>query len=349
MKGQEIYGLNVFWGGTTIYDKDSPVLWESVRSEMEKSLRTIQKKVAKAGEEERTRQLKRLTRRREGYKRELDDATAKLDAISRDAVESPQQARRELAATQSQLRRLQLEQIGVQARRKAIEKRIDELRALAESQIDDDPVIKELQTLVDIQERRLQLILTNSPAIERIRNEIAAMQEKINRYKANATSDWNPELDVKYQRLVRSLDKLRDELNVALAAAPTEDRAVLQKTKTELVNARISLIKAQREAADRASGAIIQGLNNELSALIVQAAEIEEKTEAVAALAEMLRERSAARVWVEMNALNDRVETLRNVLTQTEVSLMEFENNPLPETRPISLRPLEEALLGEEP
>jgi hypothetical protein len=125
----------------------------------------------------------------------------------------------------------------------------------------------------------------------------------------------------------------------------------LQKAEAEMAEARIQLLQAQRAAADRANGAVLQQLNNELSTLFIQSAEVEEKMKAMGELIQDLQKKSNTRAWAEIQDLNSRLRRIRNDQANVEASLKQMIPDPQgapPPEKVIAIRPLEEALLGED-
>ena len=153
MKGQEIYGLNVYSEGRRSSTRTDRPSGNRLVAKWKSRCERSQKKVVKVAKEERARQVERLAHLREEYKSELDEATTKLDAISRDAAESPQQAQRigrdsiAIAAFSSNDRRSGAAQ--------AIEKRIDELREAGKIAADADPIIDELQKILTVRQEQV--------------------------------------------------------------------------------------------------------------------------------------------------------------------------------------------------
>lgn len=285
-----IYRLTVYWRGSTLNENDSRAVWNKARKELEKVLQTVQGRVHVSDVAEREAKLEQLKQRRDVYTGEMHEFISHLTVLPDG---SPEEARKELSATTAQLRQLQLEQIGVQARRNAIERRIDELRKLGDQGAADDPVVGELQKILAVRE----------------------------------------------QQLARTRE---------LREAHTISASDVQNAEAEFAEARIQLLKAQREATDRASGAALQQLNDELSTLMIQAAEFDEKIKATSEFVKELREQSGPRVWAEVDMVKERMGRVRSLLAETELALTELNNTPLAETKPIRIRSLEEALLGEE-
>jgi hypothetical protein len=290
--GGEVYTLVVYWRPSGQDDEDAAALWESARKELEQALQTIQRRIRAAAAEERNAKAEQFARRRDAYRREMEDIVAKLLVIHREDADSLEQALEALSAAKAQLRQMELEQIGIQARRTAIERRIDELRKVSDQAAAEDPVYGELRNIVVLREKQLA----------RVR-----------------------------------------ELSEAAAISPTE----VQNAEAESAEARIQLFKALREAKERAGAPVLQELNNQLSMIVVQAAELEEKCKMMADLVARLRAQTDPGEWAEIDTLNDKLRRVRNLLAETELGLMEAANSPLPELKPIAIRPLEEALLGD--
>ncbi len=114
-----------------------------------------------------------------------------------------------------------------------------------------------------------------------------------------------------------------------------------------MADANILLLKAQRDAVERASGGAILQLNNELSTLVINAAELAEKQVAVENEMAKFREMADPQNPTRLEMLKARIAMAKEQLADAERRLAELRRDTPPGLRQISLRPLEEALLGE--
>src|SRR4029079_5298742 len=73
-------------------------------------------------------------------------------------VVSQDQLQSQLNALIGRLRTLELDRVGVAARREAIERRIDEVRTAGAKSADADPVIAQLTKLLEIRENQLATV-----------------------------------------------------------------------------------------------------------------------------------------------------------------------------------------------
>jgi predicted transcriptional regulator len=125
----------------------------------------------------------------------------------------------------------------------------------------------------------------------------------------------------------------------------------LQQSETDLAEARIELLKAQRSAEDQDSGGVVRELNNELSKLVVQSAEIEAKQKSLEQIYAELHDAlmSSFRGGLERVEVEARLESLRRRMFHIEESLTDLQSQGGEPGGEITIRSLEEALLGDEP
>jgi len=266
-------------------------LWDVARSGLEAKLRRIQR----IGRESQTQQLQKAIDELTGQQHELDAVSQKLReelaARRADSIGSETTLGQGLAEALSDQRELQLEDAGNRARREAIERRIDQLREQAEASSSDDPILEELEKLVDIREQQV------------------------------AT--------------VRALHNVGGK-------GGTDSS--LRRAEGELAEARITLLTARRDAEERAGGGALRELNNELSRLMVQAAEIEGRQKELNSMIDNLR--ADLRQNIQAHAAAERIqqelETVRQRRSHIDARWFEKqrEKAELPQSE-ISLRPLE--------
>lgn len=265
-------------------------MWESARRELEHSLQAMLDQQLAGKRNALARDRDSLEADRAQTRVKLDETINRLQELD-GASSSPEQLDQQLAAAVSMLRQLQLDRVGADARRKAIEERADDLRASAREETEADPVIGELRKIVAIREEQL----------------------------ANA--------------------------NLLANNAGTISRADVQQIDAELAEARIELLKAQRAAADRSSGAILQEFNNELSKLFVQDAELKARGDALETTVKELSAQASVAVRTEIAGLQQSVKSLRERLASIDDEAAELEDKMQSTSGgEISIRPLEEAL-----
>jgi len=264
-------------------------LSDLARSQLEAALRRIQR----VGRESRMQQLEKAIDELTAQQHEFDAVSQKLReelaARRADSIGFETTLGQGLAEALSEQRKLQLEDAGNRARREAVERRIDQLRKEAEASSEADPILKELETLVDIREQQLALV--------QARNK-----------------------------------------------AGHETAAPLRSAEGELAEARITLLTARRDAEERAGGAALRELNNELSKLMVQAAEIEGRQKELKSMIDLFRAelRKSVQAHAEAERLQQELETVRQRRSHIDARWFEKqrERAELPQTE-ISLRPLE--------
>lgn len=281
--------------GAELPAQEMEAIWEKARHALEDGLRKLQATTRENQLRERERAIRSAHEALASSRHDYEAAVAQLSALARDLGDGSQaEIQQQLSATLAELRQLRLKMIGLQARREAIELRIDELRKVAEETAVSDPVITELQSAV-------------------------AAREKILEYRKTM------------ERNGRSGGTASD----------------VGEAEAALADARIQLLRAQREAVDHAQGDALLQLNNELSMLIIQSAELEATLKATEELAAELRAQASAERWSEMDLLRGRLDLAKSRLQAAEQAVFERENQPLPPLEEISIRPLDEVLAPE--
>jgi hypothetical protein len=131
-------------------------LWAAARQELELALRKVQQTSRNRQQAARERALGRIVEQRESYERERASVIDRLEAIGRRAA--PEQMLQQLSQAENQLNELELNRVGLEARRGAIDERIDYLREAAAKVADDDPIVGELEKIVGIREQQLERV-----------------------------------------------------------------------------------------------------------------------------------------------------------------------------------------------
>jgi hypothetical protein len=278
-------------GEKRLDDAQLQTLWDESRLAMQRSLRVVQQRTLNAQLAQLERQHIQLDKQRQQTHAKLDDAIHRLETLD-GSNNSQEQIEQQLGAAVNLLRQIQLDRVGLDARRTAIDERTDYLRESAKAETEADPVISELRKIVDIREQQLA--------------------------RANQLAD----------------------------GAGTVTRAEVQQVAAELAQARIELLRAQRAASDNASGAILQELNNELSKLFVQDAELKARGRALEETVEELSAQASVAVRAEIAGLQQSVKSLRERLASIDDETAKLENKIQIDDGggKITIRPLEEAL-----
>lgn len=329
---------------------DPQPLWEKARAELERALRRVQQRTHEArlrDQEEKTSRIHTLFREAQDRFAKVTAELAGEDSGADGDIES---LRADLRKVTSHARELDLEQIGIAARRKAIEQRIDELRQRADVEVAEDAVIRELEGLVEIQERRLELIPRQSPRVLEVTGRYQDIQREISTYKDKVADKESLESDATYLRMREKLNELQALINkeINLAREEVQSNSGYEIAKADLIEARITLLKAKREASERAQGSALAGLNNELSTLTINAAEIAEKQKSIEEQIARLRERTNPQRVAELEMLKTRAELALAHLKEAEVLRAQLDRELPPVLQQITIRPLEEALLGDD-
>jgi hypothetical protein len=223
LHGSTILGLTVWIpeSANLRTERQRRDLWNLARLQLEKELQRVAKLAYDAQQERATRELNDRKRERDfklfNQAAQLTHEVAMLEAET--AGTDRESLAKAIAEAVSNQRGLQLESAGIQARREAIEKRIDDLRAIAQEK--GDPIVSELKKIVAIRE-----------------------QER------------------------RHLETANEKTPGAIA------QGQFLEADGRIAEAKIELLRAQREAEDRLSGGALRELNNELSKLLVEAAKV---------------------------------------------------------------------------
>lgn len=262
--------------------------WQDARHELQAALRRAQQRIIQQREEARAAARRALADQRNRLEAELRTVIDDLEKSSGGGG-SPEQLREQFDDTRSMLRELSLDRVSVEARREAIEERIDELRKNADVAAESDPMIAELLKIQEIRERQLEAART---------------------------------------------------LNATGRSANSE----LAQAEADMAHARIEFLKAQRAAAEQASGGVLRELNNELSNLIVRAAEIEARTQALDESAEILADQTSVRTTARREALQQKLKLLQQRLAQVEIDQAELESQDNEPPQEITIQSLDEAL-----
>jgi hypothetical protein len=252
-------------------------LWNVARDELESELRRVQA----IGRESQTLQLAQALEELTAQQHELDAVSQRLReelaARRADSIGSETTLGQGLAEALSDQRKLKLEDAGNRARRAAVEGRIDQLREEAEASSSDDPILKELEKLVDIREQQVATVqaLNNvgreaDASLRRAEGELAearialltARRDAEERAGGGALRELNHELSRlmvqaaeiggRQKELVTMIENFRTELHKSVQAHAEAER--LQQ-ELETVRQRRSHIDArwfekQRERAE---------------------------------------------------------------------------------------------------
>jgi hypothetical protein len=271
-------------------------VWNLARRELEKEMQRLAGLTYQAESTRLTRELdeqhaerKKLEERAEQVAEKIRMLDAKTAGLDHDSLAKA------IAEAVSNRRGLQLEAAGIQARREAIEKRIDELREMAAAK--GDPIVSELEKVVEIRQ-------ASSEAMKhRAATGKASQQELL---------EWD----------------------------------------ARLAEAKIELLRAQREAEDRVSGGALRELNNELSKLLVEAAKVHGQQKQLEQIVEELRKQVVSTAQAEAALAPLRTE-MQAIVVQRQYVDNEIDNlrrslDGLSEPA-ISLKPLTEEKADGEP
>ncbi len=262
--------------------------WQDARKELQGALQAAQRTMVQQQEEARSRAREANDAQRARLNAECAEIYQLLEEAG-GTEGSPEKLREQLDETNSMLRQLALDRVSMEARRQAIEERVDELLKLAHEAEESDPIIVELLKIQEIRQQQLENV--------RMRHSVGQ-------------------------------------------ATPAE----VNQAEADMANARIDLLKAQRGAADRASGGVLEKLNNELSNLIVQLAEIDARTGALEKLASHLRDQTSVEVTTQRAMLVERLSLLKGELARVQAKQLDLSDQPPIGIESLSITPLDEAL-----
>jgi hypothetical protein len=270
-------------------DAEMHQLWEVARKQLEAELNRITGDVAKSQRDRLEVELQRLdaTRHSEGDVTELIEQLAARQAASAGAEGNFSQG---LAEVYSKQRELKLREAGLQARREAIERRIDQVRAEADASTQEDAIVKELAKVLEIREKTRQ-----------------------------------------------RLGQINDKTPQVVA------QGELLEADAQLAQARIELLKAKRDVEDRAGGGHLRALNDELSKLLVESAEIEgQRKELEQIIAEIRKNvRETALAMGEAENLKVKIQTVRSRLAEEDARINDLRREyERLEPQSVTLRPL---------
>jgi hypothetical protein len=276
-------------------EEDAQRFFEAARQELEKRFRVVQKQTHEASLEQWIVHQQRLQQTYEGARRRLDDITAQMQVKGDGRLID--QTREELREVRAQQREFNLQQVGVTARRRAIEARIDELREVAQAKSSDDPIVAEMRKAVALREKAVEIQKT--PGVP--------------------------------------------------AGRPGGPALAINEAEAAWTEARIQLLKAERDAMDRAQGSVLVDLNNELSTLIVKDAELEEKRKSIERIVATLEEQASPDRIAEVELLESERRDAQDAVSNARRQLREHEGQRPGDLEQITIRPLEEALFGDDP
>jgi hypothetical protein len=292
---RRVYYLKVMWAGRSYLEEDAQRFFEAARQELEKRFRVVQKQTHEASLEQWIVHQQRLQQTYEGARRRLDDITAQMQVKGDGRLID--QTREELREVRAQQREFNLQQVGVTARRRAIEARIDELREVAQAKSSDDPIVAEMRKAVALREKAVEIQKT--PGVP--------------------------------------------------AGRPGGPALAINEAEAAWTEARIQLLKAERDAMDRAQGSVLVDLNNELSTLIVKDAELEEKRKSIERIVATLEEQASPDRIAEVELLESERRDAQDAVSNARRQLREHEGQRPGDLEQITIRPLEEALFGDDP
>lgn len=207
--------------GTELSETHQDELWERVRKELERSLRVVQDTVLMDRAQAMQSRIDDLEVRRAQYLRELEKVLEESEALGGESDGPMEELTAQLVDAVKRLRELQLDRISIDARRQAIETRIDELRKAADADAKEDPVLTELQRIVEIRDDQLAKLR----ALYDVGNELAGGVE-LNEAKASLAQARIELLKAERASMDQSSGALLQEFNNELSKLFVEDAEV---------------------------------------------------------------------------------------------------------------------------
>jgi hypothetical protein len=233
----------------------------------------------------------------------------------------------------------------LESQRDRATREIDQIRAAFEGLDNPAPVEQLRDQLVSARQTLSELAL-NRVSAEARREAIVARIDELREAAIKATAD-DP-LIAELENLVGIREQQLKHART-LSAAGTVTTVELGEAETEMARARVELLKAQRAATTDAAGGVMQELNNELSRLIVQLAEIDARMKALEPTVVELREATSAGAAIRDGTLRENLTGFQTRLVNIESAIATLESDAQQTEMPeIRITPLDEALsLGE--
>jgi hypothetical protein len=182
-----------------------------------------------------------------------------------------------------------------------------------------------------------------------IRARREAIEARIDELRMRAGAQGDSVVD-ELEKIVKIREQAQQRLK-ELADAGQAAQAELAVADAELAEAKVQWVRARREGEDRIGGGALRELNNELSKLLIDAAEIDAQRKQLEQIVAELRSqvRDAARAAGETARLQDRVQQLRSEQVKNDAQISELRRKSAEQSQPeVSLRPLAaEAAPGE--
>jgi chromosome segregation ATPase len=196
--------------------------------------------------------------RRDDAQRQLEEENAELIKILTETGDF-EYFRTELQKLTSHARELGLEQIGIAARREAIERRIDELREKTAKAAAEDPLLEELQKVVAARRVRMERLRANGTDEEQqgAEAEYAAARAQLIRAQREAGAQSHGAVIQELNNELSTLMIKTAELAEKKKAIETEISSLREMTvprhvaEIEMLKARIELAQEQLAEAER--------------------------------------------------------------------------------------------------
>ncbi len=148
--------------GMDLNTKDFPDAKPAAREFLNAMVESMQKFVQETFDERRAKEMALARRDQDVCAQQLDQATAeakelraRLRDLAGQADVSTQGVTSAVSRLEEEKQKIELDLLGKKARREAIEKEIAEQTALLQKQAEDDPVVKELKTIVEVRTAKL--------------------------------------------------------------------------------------------------------------------------------------------------------------------------------------------------
>jgi hypothetical protein len=165
-----------------------------------------------------------------------------------------------------------------------------------------------------------------------------AVEERIDRLRHETQTQGENESGIiaELERLMGIRDTQLKQMKALNEAGRTVSAGEVQEAEAALARARIDLLTAKRDAVESASGPALRELNNELSRLVIQAAENQGQRESVR---EMIRNLPSPDTQLQLSVLQKRSALLRQRLIELGENIDKLGEGAVSE-QPATLRPL---------
>lgn len=228
--GDAFYLSIVFKG--EVSEESKRKIWADVAHEFSEQLSKAVARVEEHALATRNKQIERLKALIDRVERTVDENARFIHDLEKDQSPlTPDQLREQVQQLSERIRELELDRIAWEARREATVEQIERMRAKAERASNEDPVLQELERLVDLKEQQFAIIVKNLESG-------LAKQDVVTEAEANVA-----------EARIRLLEQRQKQFDPGLASQISTLNVRLAEGVIEMVEAR----KMESELKDRLS------------------------------------------------------------------------------------------------